>query len=122
MRNFTVHFTEKSQLDLAEILSYIAEDNLENAILFTEKIYNSINDTLSVLPLSGTFYGTKQEHDVRTLVVHKSYTVFYVILEQQEQVEVIKIFNTYTDNVRFHHKLKKEGIIKSSKNRSSKKH
>lgn len=122
MNDFSVNFTAKAQSDLAEILSYIAEDSLENAISFTDKLFNSINNTLSLQPFAGKFYGTKEDYEVRTFVIHKSYTVFYVVIERQQQVEVIKVFNTYKDNIRFEQKLKQEGIIKSTKRSSSAKH
>ncbi|NQZ06419.1 MAG: type II toxin-antitoxin system RelE/ParE family toxin [Algicola sp.] len=110
MNCFEVKLTPKAEDDLAEILSYIAEDNLENAVNFVDKLIVKINDTLSIMPYSGTLFGEVRGNQVRTFVLHKSYTAFYRIVEDKEQVEEISVFNTYQDDKAFWLELKSQGI------------
>ena len=112
MSNFTVNFTKKAEKDLASILSYIARDNIDNAINLVGKLAEQITETLCVLPTSGKLYGKLRGHNIRTLVLHKHYTAFYLVLEEREQVEVVAIFHSRQNEQKFWRQLKKQGIYK----------
>ncbi len=112
MTHFQVTFTDKAEYDLAEILSYIGEDSMENAVAFVDKIFTKITDTLSIMPSAGTLFGQRKGYEVRTFVVHKAYTAFYVILEDKKRIEIISVFSTHKDEKKFWKELKTQGIYR----------
>jgi plasmid stabilization system protein ParE len=109
---YKVVFAASAKEDLENILSYIGEDSIENAIQFVEKLSSKLIKTLSIAPQSGTLLRIRMECEVRSLVLHKSYTAFYIVNEDDKQAEVISIFNTYKDNQEFWLELKSQGIIR----------
>ena len=112
MMNFKVVFAASAKEDLENILFHIAEDSIETAFSFVDKLSGKITDTLSIAPQSGTYFGQRENCEVRSLVLHKSYTAFYIVNESKERVEVISIFNNYKDNREFWQELAEQGIIR----------
>jgi len=85
---YEVRYTENAKLDLDEIADYIAQDNLEHAILFITELENSFNNVLSVFPNGGYLYNKPK--GIR-MTSHKGYTAFYHI--KSEIVEVLHVIN-----------------------------
>jgi plasmid stabilization system protein ParE len=112
MTDFQVIFAATAKEDLEDILYHIAQDSIENAISFVDKLTQKIINTLSIAPQSGTSFGVKWGSEVRTFVVHKSYTVFYMINNDDNLIEIISVFNTHKDNRAFWAELKSQGIHK----------
>lgn len=112
MNHFTVKFTPKAEEDMSDILTYIGKDSIENAIAFVDTLITKTTDTLSIMPYSGTVFGVIQESKIRSFVVHKAYTIFYRVVDEQQQVEVISVFNTHKDEKKFWRKLKSQGIYR----------
>jgi addiction module RelE/StbE family toxin len=109
---FDVEFAATAKEDFENILAYIGADNFETAFDFVEKLVDKTNNTLSTAPYAGTSYGHKSGKEIRTFVLHKSYTVFYMVDETKQRVDVIYIFNTHKDNLEFWRDLKTQGIVK----------
>ena len=73
---YEVRYTENAERDLDEIADYIAQDNLENAILFITELETSFYKVLSVFPNGGYLYNKSK--GIR-MTSHKGYTAFYHI-------------------------------------------
>lgn len=85
MNDFQVKFTNKAEYDLARILSYIAQGSIEKAENFVDKLFTKMTDTLSIMPTAGVLFGQRKGYNVYTFVLHKSYTAFYIILEDEKK-------------------------------------
>ena len=85
---YEVRYTENAERDLDEIADYIAQYNLENAILFITELENSFYKVLSVFPNGGYLYNKSK--GIR-MTSHKGYTAFYHI--KNEIVEVLHVVN-----------------------------
>ena len=81
------------QKDLNEIIAYIQHDNPDAALKFLDKIDKSISQ-LRQFPYKGTISDDDnlQSKNYRMLII-ESYLVFYIINENQKEVEIRRIIH-----------------------------
>ena len=72
----TLEWTHMAEYDMDEILYYIAEDNVERAISFTEEIRNEARRLLS-FPKMGVSLTANSEND--RILHYKGYSIVYEI-------------------------------------------
>ena len=87
---FDVKYTESAEEDLDNIFEYIAEDNLEKAIEFTEELRKSAN-LLADFP----FMGREREDEELLLInsrkkVYRNYIIYYSVIGGAVYIEHIQ--------------------------------
>ena len=90
---YNINYLPIAKTDLEKIIDYIQTDNPDAALKLLEKIDESISQ-LKDFPYKGK--SPKDDHlqskDYRMLVV-KSYLVFYVVNENDNEVEIRRILH-----------------------------
>ncbi|WP_420860321.1 type II toxin-antitoxin system RelE/ParE family toxin [Algirhabdus cladophorae] len=79
----TVIWSQAAELDLADIVDFIAIDNLTAAMELAQLIVSAVENNLPDQPHMGR---PGRAHGTRELVVHKNYIVIYRATESQIQV------------------------------------
>ncbi len=88
--------TETAKQDLEEILAYIAEDNLQAAYNWLDKLYENM-DKLSLQPKMGHARLDLTSHPVRFWPVG-NYLIVYA-LDAKNYVTIVRVLNGYRDIV-----------------------
>jgi len=87
---FKIRYTDSAEEDLDGIFEYIAQDNFEKAIEFTEELRNSANK-LADFP----FMGREREDEELLLInsrkkVYKNYIIYYSVIGNTVYIEHIQ--------------------------------
>lgn len=88
---FDVKQTPQSELDLAEIVEYIAKDSISSAIKVNDEILERI-DSLEKMP--GRYPVYEKDPDFHRMVVGASFVVYYRIYEKDHLVKVARIYRS----------------------------
>ena len=85
-----VHWTSQAEQDRADIMAYIAEDNVPAAIAMDE-LFGAAAARLANFPMLG-----KPGHiaGTRELIPHESYRIVYEINSQDDTVWILALVNT----------------------------
>ncbi|WP_426170858.1 type II toxin-antitoxin system RelE/ParE family toxin [Pseudoduganella sp. R-31] len=83
-----IQWRAEAQADLATILAYIAERNLQAAT----DLYNKIDRAVSQLPLHPYIYRLGRVADTHEMVVHPNYLVVYRV--SATAIEILAVVHT----------------------------
>ena len=83
--------THRYLIELEEILCFIAEDSLNRALEFADKLNNKILD-LSNMPYKNRSSIKSDDHNVRDLIF-SGYVIPYRINLNKNRIEILGIFN-----------------------------
>lgn len=93
MKTYEVHFTDKAEQDLIEILLYVSEILKEPGI--AERLYGTIKKQVQSLNHMTQRYAIVEEEPYRTYGVRKipieNYIAFYIVEERPQKVHVFRI-------------------------------
>lgn len=94
---FKLNYTPLSKADLIDIFDYIADDNIDAALDFVEKIEQSIKN-LSIYPFSGSIPPDVQLRlkGYRLIFIGR-YSVFYKPNDNTKSITIYRILSTYRD-------------------------
>ncbi len=84
--------TERFEIELEEILDYIAQDSLENALNFLDELNNKIL-SLPEYPYKCRQSLKSENKNVRDLIF-KGYVIPYRINFEKNQIEIVGIFSS----------------------------
>jgi toxin ParE1/3/4 len=85
--DYKLVYTQRALDDLAEIVGYIAEDDVESASHFGNSLISHV-ELLARFPRMGTLI-RKRAHARK--LVHSPFLVYYHVREAKHQVEVVHI-------------------------------
>ena len=100
--SYTVRLTDTAKQDLREIAFWIAEQSkdIEIAKRFVGEL-REVCKKLDTFPNAG---GIPKDRVIRSagyrFTVHKEYLIFYLVDEEEKQVNVMTIFNAKKDDMR----------------------
>ena len=83
-----------AERNLKAIAHYIARDNIDRAMTFTQELRQQCQD-LGTLPSRGSSFPTRKS-DIRRLV-HGNYLIFYRYHESQDTVFILRIDESHRD-------------------------
>jgi toxin ParE1/3/4 len=95
--NYSLRYTPESEIDINNIIEYIADDNPVAAFDLIEEIEHSIA-TLRDFPFKGVVPKDTQLRlkGIRLLIV-KDYITFYIPVKESEQIIIIRILSGKQD-------------------------
>ncbi len=97
MKSYRVSIMPTAKEGLLEIGEYIALDNPVRAISFIDEITGSLKKTLSIFPYSGKITEDLDlDENIRTMP-HGNNNSYYRVVEDNQIVEVLFIFNASRD-------------------------
>ncbi|MDR2243861.1 MAG: type II toxin-antitoxin system RelE/ParE family toxin [Burkholderiales bacterium] len=89
-RAYGIEWRPKASEDLLAIIRYIGKDNPVTACRFGQEMRNRIS-LLAQHPELGHTGRPGLPGDVRELVVHRNYIVFYRVLNETHTVEILRV-------------------------------
>jgi addiction module RelE/StbE family toxin len=89
---YRIEWQSKAREDLRAIVRYIGKDNQTKARSFGQKLHDSALP-LAQYPELGRIGRPGLPDDVRELVVHQNYIVFYRALHGERIVEILRVMH-----------------------------
>lgn len=87
---YRIEWRPKAREDLRDIVQYIGRDNPSRAKTFGQELRNK-TQPLAQHPTIGRTGRPGLPNDVRELVVHPNYIVFYRVLANARTVEILRL-------------------------------
>lgn len=97
MKHYRVAIMPTARGGLLEIGEYIALDNPARAMSFIEEITGSLQNQLSLFPLSGKLASDWDMDEEIRILPHGNYNSYYRVIEEKQLVEVLYVFNGSRD-------------------------
>lgn len=100
--SYTVRLTDTAKQDLREIAFWIADQSKDPEIAkrFVEELRTECKK-LDTFPYAGAFPKDRVLKSVGyRFMVHKEYLIFYLLDEEEKQVNIMAIFNSKKDYMR----------------------
>ena len=100
--SYTVRLTDTAKQDLREIAFWIAEKSKDREI--AKRFVGELRETCRKLDTFPNAGGIPKDRIIRSagsrFAVHKEYLIFYLVDEEEKQVNVMAIFNAKKDYMR----------------------
>ena len=100
--SYTVRLTDTAKQDLREIAFCIAEKSKDREI--AKRFVGELRETCRKLDTFPSAGGIPKDRIIRSagyrFTVHKEYLIFYLVDEEEKQVNVMAIFNAKKDYMR----------------------
>ena len=100
--SYTVRLTDTAKQDLREIAFWIAEKSKDREI--AKRFVGELRETCRKLDTFPNAGGIPKDRIIRSagyqFTVHKEYLIFYLVDEEEKQVNVMAIFNAKKDYMR----------------------
>jgi toxin ParE1/3/4 len=86
-----IEWRPKAREDLRAIIRYIGKDNPARARSFGQELCDKILPLAQHPELGHTGRPGLPDYDVRELVAHRNYIVFYRVLDEARTVEILRV-------------------------------
>ena len=93
MKHYRVEIMPTARAGLFEIGEYIALDNPTRAMSFIDEIAGSLQNQLSLFPLSEKLALDLNTDEEIRMLPHDNYNSYYRVIEEKQLVEVLYVFN-----------------------------
>ena len=95
---FSINYSKQAEIDLEDAISYIAKENVQNALNYLKNYENKI-ELLSLNPYMGVECKNKLiKRDCRILI-YESHIIIYNIDENLENIFIVRIYHASVDYV-----------------------
>ncbi len=97
MKDYKITFLQSALDDLQEIILYISVDSKQNALIWHDKLMNTVNK-LSSFPMLGILIPDKKisQMGFRMLPIG-NYLLFYKIYEEDKEVSILRVLHGNRD-------------------------
>ena len=98
MKKLAIHWTPMAKIQYSEVITFWIEKT--ETISYVEKVQKEVAYSLELLsefPKMCPIFPKRSNKDIRQLIILTNYSIFYRIIEDKEEIEIVLFWDNRTN-------------------------